>query len=180
MFLIILLAERALRDLQVQAQTDPLTGVFNRRYFFEQYQQEIGATDAVLLIDLDYFKQVNDTYGHQVGDETLRTCVSRIQSALRKRDILARYGGEEFIALIKNVDQHEARNVAERIRGAVSDQEMKTAGKGIRVTVSIGVALGDPDSIGIEGLISQADGCLYSAKHNGRNRVQANFTLSAA
>ncbi|WP_319533139.1 GGDEF domain-containing protein [uncultured Cohaesibacter sp.] len=180
MFVVILLAERALRDLQAQAETDPLTGVFNRRYFFEHYPQEIGPTDAVLLMDLDHFKQINDTHGHQVGDEVLRACVSRIQTALRRHDILARYGGEEFIALIKDVDQREAKNVAERIRRAVSDHEVKSAGKTIRVTVSIGIALGDPDAIDIQALISQADGCLYSAKNSGRNRVQATFARSAA
>ncbi|SNY91889.1 diguanylate cyclase (GGDEF) domain-containing protein [Cohaesibacter sp. ES.047] len=182
MFAVILLAERAMCALKLQAETDELTGSFNRRYFFEHYPQDLAPTDAVMLMDLDHFKKINDTHGHQAGDEILRETALHIQNALRKEDILARYGGEEFIALIRNVDQSKAKDIAERIRVAVANQAIMIGSQPVHVTISIGIAHVSHDGRvrGIRSLINQADEGLYAAKKKGRNCVHTEWRLEAA
>jgi len=170
-------AEEAARQLAV---TDPLTGTFNRRTFLELGAKEIARTRraksslALLMLDLDHFKKVNDRYGHQAGDEALKCVVDCLQGCLRREDLLVRYGGEEFCVLLPDVALDHAALLAERARAAVEASGFHFQGTKIPLTISIGVALLARDSAeDIERLVSRADEALYSAKASGRNRVVA-------
>ena len=166
--------------------TDSLTGVYNRRYIDRRLIEEIARARrqayrvSVMYIDIDHFKSVNDTAGHQGGDEVLRELCARIKDELRVSDALARFGGEEFVVLLIDAELDSATMVAERIRASVADRAFDlTGGLSLRVTVSIGVAtLDDFDRANpVEGvaqsLLAQADSALYKAKQAGRNRAVA-------
>ncbi len=157
------------RSLEM-AMTDSLTGLRNRRYVL-RHLQTLLRTDsaAVLLIDIDRFKAINDTHGHQVGDVTLREVAERMRDQLRAVDVLARYGGEEFMAVLGNSQAAEAVVVAERLRAAVAAHPVEVDGVVLRPTISVGVAVGGPHSM-IEGLVQAADAALYRAKEEGRDR----------
>lgn len=163
--------------------TDPLTGVHNRRYFDERLREEVVASLrhanplACLLLDIDHFKRVNDSYGHQVGDWVLREAAGRIKRQLRLSDSLARYGGEEFSALLARTDDRSARVIAERIRASIAEQPFELAEHGpLAITVSVGIGMleaahpADPAAAAGD-LVAAADGALYRAKAAGRNRV---------
>jgi two-component system cell cycle response regulator len=130
---------------------------------------------SFLVIDIDYFKSVNDTYGHDAGDEVLREFASRVSANVRGIDLACRYGGEEFVVVMPDTDKSFAYSVAERLRQSVEANHflLSRAPEGIRVTVSIGIAcsLGNQDSA--ESLLRRADEALYRAKREGRNRVIA-------
>ena len=158
--------------------TDHLTGLFNRRFLMEALDKEVQRSRrkdgqvALLLLDIDHFKRVNDTHGHLQGDVVLQKVALHIQKELRSYDIAARYGGEEFVAVLPDTSLKEAFNVADRIR--LSVQGMRFAGSlsNERVTVSLGVALfPSPSFDDIDGLLRAADEALYQAKERGRNRV---------
>ncbi|MCE1225822.1 MAG: diguanylate cyclase [Geobacteraceae bacterium] len=158
--------------------TDHLTGLFNRRFLMEALDKEVQRARrkdgqvALLLLDIDHFKRVNDTHGHLQGDVVLQKVALHIQKELRSYDIAARYGGEEFVAVLPDTSLKEAFNVADRIR--LSVQGMRFAGSlaNERVTVSLGVALfPSPCFDDIDGLLRAADEALYQAKERGRNRV---------
>ena len=164
------------------AQRDPLTGTRNRRVFDERLEQvwrQSGATGrvmAVLLIDIDHFKAYNDYYGHQAGDKALCHVAQTVQKMVRRpEDILTRYGGEEFAAILYDVGAEQAREIAERIRGAVAELNIehrasRTSG---RVNISIGVAEVVPSQDrSPHGAVQLADQALYEAKVQGRNRVE--------
>jgi diguanylate cyclase (GGDEF)-like protein len=164
--------------------TDALTGVYNRRYIDRRLVEEVararrqGYRLSCLYIDVDHFKQVNDTYGHQAGDDVLREVASRIKAELRMSDALGRFGGEEFVVLLIDADVESASVVAQRIRASVANQLFLLGeGQGLAVTVSIGVAALDESEreLAIEDaaqeLVAQADGALYEAKQQGRDRV---------
>jgi diguanylate cyclase (GGDEF)-like protein len=164
--------------------TDALTGVYNRRYMDRRLAEEIARARrqsyrlSCMYIDIDHFKQVNDSYGHQAGDDVLREVAARIKAELRMSDALGRFGGEEFVALLIDADLESASLVAQRIRASVANQSFLLGdGQGLAVTVSIGVAaLDDADrEQAVEEvaqlLVAQADQALYEAKQNGRNRV---------
>ncbi len=166
--------------------TDALTGVYNRRYMDRRLAEEIARARrqsyrvSCMYIDIDHFKQVNDTYGHQAGDDVLREVASRIKAELRMSDALGRFGGEEFVVLLIDADLESAGMVAQRIRASVSDRPFLLAeGQGLAVTVSIGVAMLDESGHGLAiedaalELVAQADAALYRAKQNGRNQVVA-------
>jgi diguanylate cyclase (GGDEF)-like protein len=166
--------------------TDALTGVYNRRYMDRRLAEEIARARrqsysvSCMYIDVDYFKQVNDTHGHQAGDDVLREVASRIKAELRMSDALGRFGGEEFVVLLIDADLESASIVAQRIRASVADQPFLLGeGQGLQVTVSIGVAaLADferehPIEEVAQALVAQADAALYEAKQNGRNQVVA-------
>jgi diguanylate cyclase (GGDEF)-like protein len=166
--------------------TDALTGVYNRRYMDRRLAEEIARARrqayrlSCMYIDIDHFKQVNDTYGHQAGDDVLREVASRIKAELRMSDALGRFGGEEFVVLLIDADLDSAGTVAQRIRASVANQPFLLAdGQGLAVTVSIGVAELDASEreLAIEEaaqqLVAQADAALYQAKQQGRNRVVA-------
>jgi diguanylate cyclase (GGDEF)-like protein len=158
--------------------TDHLTGLFNRRFLMEALDKEVQRARrkdgqvALLMLDIDHFKRVNDTHGHLQGDVVLQKVALHIQKELRSYDTAARYGGEEFVALLPDTSLKEAFNVADRIR--LSVQGMRFAGSlsNEQVTVSLGVALfPSPCFDDIDGLLRAADEALYQAKERGRNRV---------
>jgi len=164
---------------------DPLTGVNNRRYVEQRMTEEIGRTRrragdfCCLYIDIDHFKRINDSYGHQSGDEVLREMAARTKAELRLSDTLGRFGGEEFVVLLPDTQMNDACNVAERIRTSICDKPFTIGKENRQVSVSIGVAALDlsiPDqAIDLLGqqILAQADQALYQAKEGGRNRVQA-------
>ncbi len=159
------------------AVTDALTGLSSRRYF-DQALGTIGARSArsgnpvsMLLLDIDHFKSVNDTYGHNGGDRVLVEVSNRLSHLVRPGDVVARYGGEEFAILLPDTQPEQARAVADRIRQGIADTPIEVNGtRLIQVTVSMGVA-GMPSSPSTDALILAADQALYAAKHAGRNRV---------
>jgi diguanylate cyclase (GGDEF)-like protein len=159
-----------------EARTDPLTQLPNRRYF-DEYCQLLAsrrrATDrvAILAVDVDHFKRVNDTYGHQVGDVVLQAIANCIQASVREEDIPARFGGEEFVVLLRNPSNNVALEIGERIRQSVRDMNLIDFGVTERITVSVGVASGQHAGETIDGIVERADRALYSAKRTGRDRV---------
>lgn len=159
-------------EVQLESVTDPLTKVFNRRHFDEVAQQKSQNTEplAVILLDLDHFKNVNDSYGHTVGDEVLRIAATRLSSALRPTDTLARYGGEEFVVLLSKASLSIAEQVARRLHSSLSEQSFHTSAGSLRVTASFGVAAYQPGTP-FEQALEAADRALYEAKRSGRNRV---------
>ncbi len=161
--------------------TDPLTGVPNRRHLFQQLESEInranrfGTQLSMLMIDIDFFKHLNDTAGHRAGDEVLREVCRLLKKNLRKVDTLARYGGEEFAVLLPQVPRHEAVDVAEKLRRAVEEAPLehgKTQPMG-KVTISVGVASLPVDATDQARLVDCADSALYASKRGGRNKVSA-------
>lgn len=167
------------RSLDRAASTDPLTGLLNRRGLERRYQkldasQRHGGT-AMLLIDLDHFKRINDRYGHDAGDMVLRGIAGVLARCAQGRDIAARLGGEEFAVLMPNASHKAAAQLSERIRSEIERLTFKADGQPVRVTTSIGLHW-NPDieagSSGLSQLLRIADQALYSAKENGRNRVE--------
>lgn len=168
------------------ATLDSLTGLSNRRHFFVQ-AQALSAQAlcqarplAVILLDLDYFKQVNDTYGHQAGDEVLRMVAQTCRRCLRADDLLARYGGEELAFLMPNTGPAEAVVVAERLCQAIADLRVAVAGATIRLTASLGVAAETSYCGDLDAILGRADTALYQAKAAGRNRVACASETPAA
>ena len=161
-----------------QATHDPLTGMFNRRHVEEVLRQEVDRAQrharplAVAMLDADHFKAINDTYGHQTGDEVLRAISDRCQKTLRANDVLGRYGGEEFVVVFPETNLEDAGAVAERLRAAVAEHPIKVGDKALAVTVSIGLAAFAPGQ-DLEKLFQRADSALYTAKQDGRNLVRA-------
>lgn len=168
--------EAALQDL---AWHDPLTGVMNRSYFFARAAEELTRARryqrplAMLMLDLDHFKYINDQYGHAVGDEVLKIVCGRWGEALRSVDLFARIGGEEFAILMPDSSQQAALVVAERLRASVSDQAILADGKEIRCTVSGGIAMVRAEDSSVRESLRRADDALYRAKEHGRNRVES-------
>ena len=166
------------RDGLKMAVIDPLTGLYNRRYATQHMQkivdraQESGNSFAVMMMDLDKFKLINDTEGHDAGDMVLKEFSHRIQENVRGVDLVARMGGEEFLVVMPDANEMVAKHVSERLRRAVESKPFITAaGVALKITVSIGVAIGQPDEDDPNVLIKQADTALYVAKSNGRNLV---------
>ncbi|MEN5424796.1 sensor domain-containing diguanylate cyclase [Stenotrophomonas pennii] len=169
-------------ELRRLASSDPLTGVPNRRHFEERSAQIIAAREAtgrsvaVLMLDVDHFKKINDTHGHPIGDEVLKVVARRCREALRERDLFARFGGEEFIALLAAPTADEVPATAERLRIAISGAPVHVGGLRIDVTASVGGAMGEAlpgsDARLLEQLVARADEALYQAKADGRNRVR--------
>ena len=165
------------KRMETMATTDGLTGLTNHRSFQERFEdllmraQRHGHKVALLLCDIDHFKNVNDNYGHPVGDEVLRRVAKVLQEVPRKIDIPARYGGEEFAVLLDNVDVAQAKAVAERLRIEIAKTVVETDKGPLSVTESIGIAAFPDDGRDRATLIERADLALYHAKHTGRNRV---------
>lgn len=159
------------------ALTDSLTGLYNRRYLEVHLEklldknQENRKALAVLMIDIDHFKAVNDTHGHNVGDEILKVFAERLKDNLRSFDLVARMGGEEFVAILPDVSEERAHMVAERLRRSISDVPVICGAQGgqLSITTSIGGALIDHGDHTIQQVLDRADKCLYEAKNGGRN-----------
>jgi len=168
--------EQALRFHKDAASTDELTGIFNRRGVLQAAQGLIadqarkGRAVSALIFDLDHFKQINDRFGHAVGDKALQLFAATARASTRASDILGRLGGEEFVAILPGT-LADAKIVAERIRRSFEAAAVQVAGHGLDATVSIGAACGEPGT-DIVALLAAADAALYRAKTNGRNRVE--------
>lgn len=182
-----------LERLKRQGLTDTLTAINNRRFFDQRLKEELerssreGMPLTCLLLDVDHFKKVNDSYGHQTGDHVLREVAALIRAQLRGSDVLSRYGGEEFSALLSRSGAHEAAEVAERIRQAIAGHRfVNAAGEPFQVTISIGAATFHPGTPAGAGkprgdvLVGHADRALYEAKSSGRNKVVSAGEIEAA
>jgi diguanylate cyclase (GGDEF)-like protein len=161
--------------------SDPLTGTYNRRYFMQFAERvfyakyNISAPVGIIMLDLDRFKTLNDTFGHDAGDEVLKTVTSAIQSILRESDLFARFGGEEFILLIQGLNIEKLTKLACRICKKIEAIDFFYDAKKIPITLSAGVAIRSSTSHTLERVIKQADMALYRAKANGRNRVETHI-----
>jgi diguanylate cyclase (GGDEF)-like protein len=166
--------EEARAEAELRANTDDLTGAYNRRHFAQMASESLASTadrSALLLIDADHFKQINDVYGHAVGDSVLAELARRLRSSITTDDHLARWGGEEFAVLLRDVSSEaELAERAERLRRAVSATPIEHEGIRITLTTSVGAVLA-PEGASLDALVERADACLYTAKFQGRNRV---------
>ncbi len=169
---------RANADLQRMARIDGLTGLYNRTYFRQRLEEEISRASryrqplACMFVDVDDFKQINDTHGHLAGDGVLHEIARRTIASTRRNDIVARYGGEEIVILLPHTDRAGAIHQAIRLLEMVSTREFPSLGADVRVTVSVGVAMFDPESMRrADDLLRAADTSLYRAKQFGKNRV---------
>ncbi|GAB4522809.1 MAG: hypothetical protein Fur0018_05050 [Anaerolineales bacterium] len=168
---------RLYKDAQYLAITDPLTQVYNRRYFFQVAQRELECSTrhqspcSILMVDIDHFKNVNDTYGHQIGDIALQEVANACKHSVRDIDLLARYGGEEFIILLPETNAAGAWHVAQRLHHHISHAPIYAGRYEIKITVSVGVATREPKTMPLDTLINHADTALYQAKESGRNCV---------
>ncbi len=167
------------RELERVTRLDGLTGLFNRNTFVELTRRELdraqrqGSTTSILLLDLDHFKRVNDTWGHPAGDATLRQVAALAASTVRSTDLVGRLGGEEFIVLLPNTSVQAARNLAEKLRQRIEASPVRWEQLAIPITTSIGLAGATaPEKHDFDRLYSDADKALYLAKQRGRNRVE--------
>ena len=164
-------------DLRRHASIDPLTGVLNRRDLLVRGGEDLARADryghpgTVLMMDIDHFKRINDTFGHAEGDEALRRFAAACEEVLRENDLFGRMGGEEFAIVLPETTVEGGRLLAERLRKRVAEIEISAEGKRLAMTVSIGVAAQRLGKDNIETLLSRADRALYRAKQQGRNRV---------
>jgi two-component system, cell cycle response regulator len=169
---------QSVNNTMAMAVTDDMTGLYNRRYFDRHLGVMLGKAQsqerdmAVMLLDIDHFKAVNDTYGHDIGDAVLREFSLRLKRNIRGVDLACRFGGEEFVVLMPDTDYRQAEAVAERVLQSIAERGFEVgAGRPLSVTVSAGVALNESLSDTPEMLIKRADVALYRAKREGRNRV---------
>jgi diguanylate cyclase (GGDEF)-like protein len=165
----------ALVEMERLAKTDGLTGLLNRRALFETATQEFSRAQryeralSVLMLDIDHFKRINDTYGHQVGDVVIQEIAAVLKGTLRETDFIGRYGGEEFAVILPETSLEQAFEVAERIRCQISDRLIVNDSTNLQVTVSLGIATLKAGMGTIDEMLKQADQALYQAKFNGRN-----------
>jgi two-component system, cell cycle response regulator len=159
---------------------DYLTGIYNRKFFMERLMEELAWADryheplSFIILDIDHFKKINDTYGHSCGDVVLKQLAQILTSVLRAHDVLARYGGEEFVILLSNTNEQEAFTIGEKLRNAVQAEDFycEEGSRKLPITISLGVATAaDMNNLSPESLINRADAALYQAKAGGRNRV---------
>jgi diguanylate cyclase (GGDEF)-like protein len=168
---------RLFEEVEWLSKIDPLTNLYNRRYFNSAARQEFERAQrynlplSAIIMDLDHFKRVNDTYGHGAGDEVLVKVASACLHSIRLSDIHARHGGEEFCFLLPQTDLNAACKLAERLRSAVADLNFKFNGVSFKVTASLGVAERTEGDNSMESLINRSDQALYKAKESGRNRI---------
>lgn len=169
---------QSVNNTMAMAVTDDLTGLYNRRYFDRHLSVMLGKAQsqgrdmALMILDIDHFKAVNDTYGHDAGDVVLREFSARLKRNIRGIDLACRFGGEEFVVLMPDTDMAQAELVAERVRQSVAERSFEVdATRRLSVTVSVGVSLYETEADTPESLIKRADVALYRAKREGRNRV---------
>ncbi|MEM7079944.1 MAG: GGDEF domain-containing protein [Pseudomonadota bacterium] len=171
--------EKANAALQRLSETDPLTGTYNRRRFYELASRELdlarrgGYPTSLALMDFDHFKQVNDRYGHAIGDAALVHTLQVIKETVRKTDVLARFGGEEFIVLLPHTSSEGAKLLTERILQAVRSRPLRIEQAELLITLSAGTVTCETSETPLDVMLSQADVLLYEAKDQGRNRFVA-------
>ena len=176
----VILLQRSLmhQQLAAAARTDPKTGLLNATAWQREADGEVARAQrtssplALLLVDVDHFKSVNDSHGHLIGDEVLRTLATELRQQVRESDVVGRFGGEEFTVLLPRTDAAGACRIAERLRSSASGLSVAAAAARIRVTVSIGVAVFDQHGRDLFELLAAADVALYKAKDAGRNQVR--------
>jgi diguanylate cyclase (GGDEF)-like protein len=174
---------RMVAQVQRQASIDDLTGLHNHRFFVDYLNQQVAIAErlhaplAVLMLDIDHFKALNDTHGHQAGDTALAAFADTLRRCVRRSDLAARYGGEEFAVVMTNTSTRQARVVADKIRRTVAGMSVsgETSGSALLMTVSVGGAAFPEDTSDARELLSLADAALYHSKRAGRDRV----TMSA-
>jgi len=160
------------QKLQVLATQDPLTQCLNRRSFFERFEMEFNRSQryghalSCIMADIDNFKSVNDTHGHQMGDQVLQKVAERLRSTLRESDVICRYGGEEFCVLLPHIGADDGLSTSERVRSAIASQDIY----GLKVTISLGISSMEFGATDPQELLGQADNSLYAAKNSGRNK----------
>jgi diguanylate cyclase (GGDEF)-like protein/PAS domain S-box-containing protein len=175
--------KRLLHALEKLSETDPLTNTLNRRGFMKLGEREIervhryGGALAVVMLDVDHFKAVNDTYGHAAGDLVLAKVADVCRGEIREADMLCRYGGEEFVVLLMEADLPSASLVVERLRQSVEAARVHSIKGDVRVTASFGVAIVDPTTCELEGALRLADEALYDAKSSGRNCMKSRASV---
>jgi diguanylate cyclase (GGDEF)-like protein len=168
---------RLFQEVQSLALTDPLTGLQNRRSLFELGRIEFARSQRIdrpfccLMLDLDHFKQINDKYGHPVGDLVVQEFAQCCKRSVREIDLIGRYGGEEVVIFLLETNSETAMQVAERLRESVAKTSVRILDKELQFTVSIGVSRRDENTLELETLIARADQAMYVAKYKGRNRV---------
>ncbi|MBF0223817.1 MAG: diguanylate cyclase [Desulfobacterales bacterium] len=173
----IISAHEHAKNLEIEILKDSLTGIFNRRAYDKKISEQMSSyllgsnTFSLLIIDIDHFKKINDTYGHTVGDSCLKGIIRKIQPALRSNDFIARYGGEEFAVILPGAAYTEALEIAERLRITVEKTDIIFKDEKIQVTISIGVTQAREEDTSPETIFIRADKALYQAKNEGRNRV---------
>jgi diguanylate cyclase (GGDEF)-like protein len=169
--------EDAKEQLEHLVMTDSLTGINNRRFFMQLISEEVERSKryrhpfSLLALDIDNFKEINDTYGHDIGDEVLRLFAQQCHTSLRATDKLARLGGDEFIALLVQTDQNEARVIAERLRESIEEMDVQVKTEAINISVSVGITSSEDGLTTVEELLRGVDTALYKAKNRGRNQV---------
>ena len=170
-------SEERARDLQTLAVIDPLTNLYNRRQFENLARAELARCQrymrpcSFLMVDIDHFKRVNDTFGHEMGDWVLKMVASTLASARRDADVVARFGGEEFVIMLPETTAEAAMTVAERIRSSVFANALAIGDSKLTLTISLGVSEATASSSSVEAVLRHADQALYEAKLTGRNRV---------
>lgn len=162
--------------MESAAHRDYLTGLFNRRHFYYLTydfikQIQVSDTFALAMIDIDYFKNVNDTYGHDIGDLVIKMVADIFSNNTKNSDIVCRFGGEEFLILLKNIDKENAISLLKRIKDEIEIKYVKNDKEEIHITVSIGIYMRDNNDINLEDMIKKADEKLYKSKENGRNQI---------
>lgn len=168
---------RLYKELQKQAIRDPLTKLFNRRYLYETFDRELARAKrenypiSFLMVDIDHFKGINDSFGHPIGDEALKSLGSLLQKSIRQGDIACRYGGDEFIIIMPGLHKKDAEQRAESLRLEVKNIPIKTTSGMVFVTASIGIALYPEHGDNLEQIMKASDDALYEAKNAGRNRI---------
>ncbi|HCW93354.1 MAG TPA: hypothetical protein DHM44_06710 [Flexistipes sinusarabici] len=166
-------------NLQKKAVIDPLTGVFRREHIVKRGREELSrmkrsskkTSFGLIMLDIDYFKEINDSYGHHVGDKVLKEFSLRMQRCLRGYDIIGRYGGEEFLVFLPDTDEEGTKRAAERLQNEIVDEPFYINDKEIVLSASFGITSSDNPNENIQDVIKQADYALYEAKRNGRNQI---------
>lgn len=171
--------QQALDKLALSNRVDGLTQIFNRKHWEERLSQEYSRARrfnheiSLIMLDLDHFKRINDTYGHLGGDQVLIDSANSVKNILRLCDVFGRYGGEEFAVILPETSMEGARELAERIRKTIEDTDIQFNGNSIKITASIGVSMLTENDTRYEDLIAHADEALYEAKKAGRNCIKA-------
>jgi diguanylate cyclase (GGDEF)-like protein len=176
--------EKFQENLYQSATQDPLTGIYNKKFFLDNLAKEFSFSKRtisnlnLIIFDIDHFKKINDTYGHQAGDYVLKTISDTLKKQVRREDLFSRYGGEEFVLILKGKNEEHALMFAERIRKLIKDANFNYENKSIQITISMGISTYNGTNFeNIEELIKSADDYLYKAKQKGRNRVECTIKV---